>query len=249
MFPLTHIAAAHAVLKRENPLTVTGSVFPDFVTYLGMGRNVGHELGNDLYYYTLAQEEAMLDFPLGVLTHGTSLPGLDTYADENYHGTERGFCFTEGEKIAAEVENICHVPPNMANWKAHNFIEIGFDIITTQKFPEIRERAEAVLLAEPSKELLAYLSGYLQVAEGQIAEMFREVPKQFCFDGNNIEEFTRKYLLSLERRHGIVGGSVKEAMTITEKAMEIVAPQYDDFMAEAIAFMTRALSNFPKVWA
>lgn len=247
MFPLTHIAAAQAVLKKENTLTVFGSVFPDYVPYLGMGRNLGHELGRDLYYETLSKDSSMLDFALGVLTHGTALPGLDMYADEDYHGTGEGFCFREGRKIAKEVENICKVPPALAVWKAHNFIEIGFDAITAKKFPNMRERAEKNLL-HSSFPNLSYLSSYLSLPEENLAAMFREVPQQFCFDGSDLKELTRKYLLSLERRHGIVGGDLKEAMTITEKAVAIVEPQYDDFMTEAIDLMTKALSRLPKVW-
>ncbi|MEG2639371.1 MAG: hypothetical protein RR992_07695 [Clostridiales bacterium] len=247
MFPLTHIATAFAVLKKENTMTVSGSLFPDFITYLGIGRNMGHELCTDLYYYTLEHSPEHLDFALGALTHGTSLPGLDTYADEEYHGEKPGFCFQQGKKIAQEVNCYCKVPKSMALWKSHNFIEMAFDVITAQRHPDLQARAEHHIYTTPNPAT-GLLSEYLNIAPAQIQEMFSIVPRQFCFNGTDIEEITHKFLLSLERRHGIKGGNLKDATKITEKAVAIIKPQYDDFIGEINQNLTANLSKLPKVW-
>ena len=99
MFPLTHIAVAGKVLKRETRDTVLGSMLPDFVSYLGVGRNLGHEMGFDLYHYACEYDKTYIDLALGVLTHGTCLPGLDTYADESYHGKIWDFVSRRGVKL------------------------------------------------------------------------------------------------------------------------------------------------------
>ncbi|MDO4541506.1 MAG: hypothetical protein Q4C00_01570 [Bacillota bacterium] len=243
MFPLTHIATAEVVLGKENIMTVLGSMFPDFVSYLGIGRNVGHELGRDLYRYCLRYYPRCVDFALGVLTHGTSLPGIDFYADEEYAGKRPGFCFQQGEKIASAVEKICHVPPSMALWKSHNFMEIAFDIITATRQKDLEQRAKDYIFRDDIP-VVKMLEDYLQVSEKNIRDMFRVVPEHFCFDGEDIELMTAKFLQSLKRRHGITGGNLAEATTITREALEIIEPQYDGFMSQVLPLIERDIGAF-----
>ncbi len=244
MFPLTHIATAQAVLGKENNMTVLGSVFPDFVTYLGIGRNVGHELGQDLYNYCQSNYPECVDFALAVLTHGTSLPGIDSYADEVYHHKRPGFCFQEGAKIAPLVEKYCKVPANMALWKAHNFIEIAFDVLTAAKYPDLQARAERHIYS-PNEPVIEMLHHYLQVPKASLEKMFQVTPRQFCFDGTNVALITEKFLDSLERRHGIVGGDLEKATEISRQAVEIITPQYEDFMTEVLSKISDDLSKLP----
>lgn len=243
MFPLTHIAVAGTVLKRETRDTVLGSMLPDFVSYLGVGRNVGHEMGFDLYHYACEYHREFLDLALGVLTHGTCLPGLDFYADESYHGDTMGFCFQQGYKIADQGQRICRIPPSMALWKSHNIIELAFDAITAQRFPELGHCGESAL-EKVDDRLCGFLSGYFRVPENRVAEMFREVPKQFSFDGSDHALMMKKFLRSLERRHGIVGGDLRESIALMEEAIEIVLPQYDEFMGEVLPLLERSLAPY-----
>ena len=64
----------------------------------------------------------------------------DVYKRQVYHHKRPGFCFQEGAKIAPLVEKYCKVPANMALWKAHNFIEIAFDVLTAAKYPDLQAR-------------------------------------------------------------------------------------------------------------
>ncbi len=244
MFPLTHIAVAQKTLNKENTMTVLGSVFPDFVAYLGLGRNLGHELGRDLYYYCLANFPQCLDFALGVLTHGNSLPGIDFYADEEYDNKRPGFCFQQGKALISDIERYCNVPASMAPWKSHNFIEIAFDVLTANRDKTLQQRAEKHIFQEDIP-VIDMLHSYLKLPQKEILEMFRVVPKQFCFNGNDTELMTEKFLLSLRNRHGITGGNLKDAVKITEKSIAIVTPLYDSFMNNALGKIKESLSELP----
>ncbi|MEE0776458.1 MAG: hypothetical protein U0M15_05315 [Bacillota bacterium] len=241
MFPLTHMAVAEKVLGQENQKTILGSLLPDFVSFLGVGRNLGHEMGFDLYHYAQEFDKNYVDLALGVLTHGTCLPGLDTYADEAYHGEAMGFCFLEGRKISEEAARICCLPPSMALWKSHNIIEMAFDALTAERIPDIGQRGEAAL-AHVDESLCRFLSEYFRVEVQKVAEMFQVVPEQFSFDGTDHEVMMKKFLRSLERRHGIVGGNLTEATDLLETAIKIVKPQYDGFMGEVVPAITDALA-------
>lgn len=243
MFPLTHLYTAKTVLGKENPLTVAGCLFPDFGSAIGIGRNLCHECGVDMYYYAKETAPDHLDFALGAMTHGTALPGIDWYADEEYHGVRPGFCFQKGELIAADVAEACNLPAGMALWKTHNIIELAFDVLTEERDPGIGQRA---LRALPEKDAIfctSFLESYLRRSDREIRKMFYTVPDTFSFDGNNIDEMADKFIRSLKKRHNIEGCDKDRLMMLIDKAVTLVEPLYDDFMEETFSAITSALQK------
>lgn len=241
MFPLTHLYTAKAVLGYENRLTALGSLFPDYGAFLGIGRNLCHEMSLDMYHYAIEYFPDDIDFALGALTHGTALPGIDWYADEEYHGLRPGFCFQKGELICDRVAKFCKIPQNMALWKTHNIMEMAFDVITEKRCPGI---GKIVLNAVSSSEppfCTAFLQSYLHCSETQICAMFSEVTGYFSFDGNDFEHMAEKFIVSLKRRHNITGCNKKELIKLIGEAVDIIEPLYDDFMTEALDAITSAL--------
>lgn len=241
MFPLTHIYTAKAVLGRENKLTALGSLFPDYGAFLGLGRNLCHEMSLDMYHYATERFPDHADFALGALTHGTALPGIDWFADEEYHGIHPGFCFQKGELICDEVAACCSLPQNIALWKTHNIIELAFDVITEKKDPGIGKIIFEAIPQENKPFCSAYLQSYLNRSEDDIRTMFTKVTDYFSFDGNNIDEMADKFILSLERRHNITNCKKEDLVGLILKAVDIVEPLYDDFMTEAIGAITSEL--------
>lgn len=232
MFPLTHLYTAKAALGYENRLTALGALFPDYGAFLGIGRNLCHEMSLDMYHYAAEFFPDHIDFALGALTHGTALPGIDWYADEEYHGLRPGFCFQKGELICDAVAECCKLPANMALWKTHNIMELAFDVITEKRCPGL---GGIVLDAVSSSDFCVdFLSSYLCHAPEEIYEMFAEVTGYFSFDGTDLEDMADKFILSLKRRHNITGCDKKSLIKLIEKAVTIVEPLYDDFMAEAV---------------
>lgn len=243
MFPLTHLYTAKQVLGYENEQTVLGALFPDFGAFLNIGRNVCHEMGIDMYHFAEENDARHIDFSLGVLTHGTALPGIDFYADEDYHGRKPGFCFQKGELIAEELQKACNLPPNMAVWKGHNIIELAFDIITEKRCPGIGKTALAAMPADPDNECAVFLESYLNYSRQEIITMFTEVSTHFSFDGTNVGEIADKFLASLVRRHNIRGGNRFDLIRIIGKSVAIIEPFYDDFMAETITLIKADLQK------
>lgn len=233
MFPLTHIALARQVLAKENRQTVLGSVFPDFAVYLKVGRNMAHEMGPDFFDFCRRYHPGHIDFALGVLTHGTNLPGLDFYADEGYGGKDVGYCFQRGAAIAERVQSVCCLPEDMALWKAHNFIEMSFEVLTAQKSPDLTATVMPYFPQEEEAETFCgrVLGDYLDKPASEVFRMFLEVPNTFCFDGTNIPLLAEKYLRQLYARHGIVATDVEGAAAIIADGCRLVAPEYEDFMA------------------
>lgn len=234
MFPLTHLYTARLALGYENHQTVLGAMFPDYGAFLGLGRNLCHEMGVDMFRFAAERMPDHIDFALGAMTHGTALPGIDWYADEEYHGIRPGFCFQKAELICDEVAACCNLPQNMAIWKTHNIIELAFDIITEQKQPDI---GVSVLKALPEKNAdfcTKFLQAYLERSDEEIRTMFTEVTSYFSFDGNDVEDMADKFIVSLKRRHNIENCGRADLIRLIYRAAEIVEPLYDDFMEESV---------------
>ena len=234
MFPLTHLYTAKLALGYENPQTALGSLFPDYGAYLGIGRNLCHEMGVDMYHFAAEHFPDHIDFALGAMTHGTALPGIDWYADEEYHGLRPGFCFQKAELIVDDVKACCNLPQNIAIWKTHNIIELAFDIITEQRCPAIGRSALDALPAKNEDFCTAFLQSYLERPAKDIREMFTEVTDYFSFDGNDVDGMAEKFIVSLERRHNITNCNKPDLIRLIGQAADIVEPLYDDFMEEAV---------------
>jgi hypothetical protein len=243
MFPLTHLYTAERVLGYENHLTALGALFPDYGAFLGIGRNVCHEMGVDMYRYAAEHDPAHLDFAYGALTHGTALPGIDLYADEEYHGRRPGFCFQKGELIAEDMAVCCNLPETMTVWKAHNVIEMAFDILTERRCPNLGKTVLAAVEGRGEPLCVDFLEGYLRRSPEELRRMFTEVTGYFSFDGNDIEAMADKFIVSLKRRHDIDGCDRKGLIRAIGKAVAIVEPFYDDFMDETTAEISAALNR------
>ncbi len=234
MFPLTHLYTAKLALGYETPQTALGSLFPDYGAYLGLGRNLCHEMGVDMFHFAAEQMPDHIDFALGAMTHGTALPGIDWYADEEYHGVRPGFCFQKAELIVDEVKACCNLPQNIAIWKTHNIIELAFDILTEQRQPDIGKTVLNALPENNDAFCTKFLGAYLERSDEDIREMFTEVTTYFSFDGNNVDDMAEKFIVSLKRRHGIENCDKKDLIRLIHRATEIVEPLYDDFMEESV---------------
>ena len=230
MFPLTHIALAREVLGRENPQTILGSVFPDFAVFLGVGRNMAHEMGPDFFDFCLRYYPEHMDFALGILTHGTNLPGLDYFADEAYDGKDVGYCFQRAQAIAEKVRDVCRLPEEMALWKAHNFIEMSFEVLTAKEQSDMEVRALSAFPEDEESFCAKVLSDYFDQSPADVFRMFRVVPENFCFAGLDIPCMARKYLAQLKRRHGIEATDVEGAAAIIREGCELVKEEYGPFM-------------------
>ncbi len=244
MFPLTHVALAREVLGYENQQTVLGAVFPDFAVYLGVGRNMAHEMGPDFFDYCLRYAADHADFALGVLSHGTNLPGLDAYADEAYDGKDTGYCFQRAEKIADKVRRVCRLPEDMALWKAHNFIEMSFEALTAERHPDIGTRTVASFPGDGGAFCGEVLSAYLRRPPEDVRRMFQLAPKNFCFDGRNTRALAEKYLEQLARRHGVEADDVEGAMAIIEEGRDLVREEYEPFMGFCREEIVKSLAPY-----
>lgn len=246
MFPLTHMAAAKEILDKDTIMVATGAIFPDDCAFLGYSRNTCHNLSLDLYDYCREYwpEEPYLDFVRASLTHSPILPGLDFYADEEYGGELRGYCFQRGEKLVPKVMQICHLNEGLAYWKAHNFIEMAFEVLTADRYPGIGDEITALLPRLEQEFPATFLAEYLHRDEASIHKMYRVVSEHFCFDGHDIREMAARFTRHIAHSFQVECADADAAASLILEAKELVANEYDAFMDEAILHIRQAIQPF-----
>ncbi|WP_424659528.1 hypothetical protein [Desulfofundulus sp.] len=131
MYPQTHVYFAERVCGKLTDALVLGSIFPDMIAALALGREESHGRGKELLA-ALEHDPQLRDFARGVLTHGVIPEGLDYYGDEKYLDYERGYCFEKGRPLIEETIRACNLPPAMGWWKSHNIVEMGIELLTGQ---------------------------------------------------------------------------------------------------------------------
>ena len=231
MFPLTHLYTAKEILGYETPHSAVGSLFPDFGVIIGHGRNLCHEMSRDLYDFACQHHDKPgMEFATAALTHDIALPGIDWYADEEYHGVRTGFCFQQGQLISERVAKACNLNHSMAVWKAHNVMEMGFDLLTEELHPGCGKVAYKVL-SEPHNTDFKLLQAYLNCSCEQLDTMLQTGSRLFSYDGD-VEDMATKFIASLKGQNDALACDKSMLMGLIYEAAELIRPCYEDFMAE-----------------
>lgn len=247
MFPLTHALVAQNLLNSAHPRIILGGVFPDLANVIGLHRDVTHEMGEDFYRFCQRQEENLLDFAQGVISHGANPPGLDYYADQSYRGQDQGYCFQRAVPLVERVVETCGIPPHMGLWKAHNFIEMAFDVISVELYPSLTDQFAAALADGAAVKACArILGGYFHIEEEKVETAFLRMPHFFCLTDVTSFHMAEKYALQLEKRHGVKNADPWGMAEVIQEAREMVQGEFTPFINGVLDEMTPFLSLYPR---
>lgn len=231
MFPICHIYFADRVFGSISDFSVLGSIYPDAVISKVLNRDVTHYNTKKIYQYFKNDDEYMKEFALGAESHGVDMKGIDYYSDEKYLDSDRGYCFLKGKRIEKEVIDCCHVPENLGLWKAHNFIEMAFELYLDNKNSYTKELFKNAL---SQKSKISYISRKLSSFYGIEASYFE---KKFCnfsyfFDYEHVNAYTmaQKYSLQLYQKHGIKNMDVKLGASAILKGVDIIKEDAESFL-------------------
>lgn len=230
MFPLTHLH----VLSRIHPLdhqAVLGSVFPDTCIASSLTWRETHRCGLDFFRFLApSQRSEFSPFVVGLLSHGIEPHGLDFYADECYKDFGCGYSFHKAPPLVREAIEVCLIEEKMGPWKAHNFIEMGVEILVAESRGDLFEH---LLSALEDNELVVRLSAPLGSFFGRPK---REMEDSFNLFrpllSSNIETLAEKYVMQLGVKHGIHGINQRRVSDLIARAMELVAEDYGAFLLD-----------------
>ena len=145
MYPLTHAWFARRTWGEPAEATILGTMLPDTIIVSGLPWSLTHEPGLELLAQLASLGRAERDFARGWLSHAVDPHGLDYFGDHDYPGTRRGYCFELALPYADRAAEICGLPQNLGWWKAHNFVEMGIELLAADDWAEAAGACEAAL--------------------------------------------------------------------------------------------------------
>lgn len=245
MFPMCHIYFANEVLGQLSCFSLLGSIYPDIAGLANLSRNVTHYNTADLYEFFKFKDVKMKEFAMGAVTHGVDLKGLDYYSDEMYPGLDSGYCFYMGKEIENEVIECCRIPREWGLWKAHNFIEMAFDLYLCRRNNWIEDFFNRTL---GSEDVIDYISNCLgefySLPSYTLREGFiRFIKFSACYQVD-VHAIVKRYAFQLREKHGILDMNTSKGEEILLKALDIVKAGADDFFELTVQNVRETTSKF-----
>ena len=231
MFPLVHYYVNYKLYDRIPKHTVLGGMWPDLAAAAGWNRNDAHVMGDDFYQWCMEHAPEGRDLARGIISHCSKPKCVDYYADEYWPGYHKGWCFLMGEPYMPEVAAATKLESNKIWWKAHNFVEISFELMTDEADPSLKKDLLAVLNDSSAiREIAELLSAYTGCPAGAICAAYAGAPQTFALENVSPEELAQKQHLSFIRRFDHHDADVPAMAALIRKMKRELANEYGPFL-------------------
>ncbi|WP_148135634.1 hypothetical protein [Candidatus Formimonas warabiya] len=244
---MTHTLVAQTLLGNAHPRIILGGIFPDLGTAIGLNRDVTHAMGRDFYQFCREGNPEFLDFAQAVISHGSDPRGLDYYADQSFAGKDTGYCFQRAVPLVDKVVAACGIPPDMGLWKAHNFIEMAYEVIAVEKHPHLTESVFQALSDDQTVHRCSQvLARYFGLDTGKIEMTFRQMPHFFCLSQVTPLHLAEKYAVQLEKRHQVHTADIAAMTGVIQEAREQVEEEFPLFINGSLTLISPVITQFPR---
>ncbi len=232
MFAIAHAHLMERIFPERTPMHYLGCAWPDMLFNGPLKHEQTHR--ECLALLARAREHApeLTPFVRAAITHGEEPHGFDWYSDKAYDpGAERGYAFERARPFVDDVVAATHVPPDIGLWKAHNFVEMSFEIALGQAYPHLGPMVAAACtdgaLARATAELAA---GYFQVSADEVMRNIIDFPATVSLDHPTSLTLAQTYAKQLELKHGVTDADIPAMAAIIDRVWEAIAPDREAFL-------------------
>ena len=246
MYPLVHYYVNKQVFGEVSHLTALGALWPDLAVGAGGDRDEAHTRGVDFFNWCSANMPDALDAARGMIGHGIDPPCVDYYADEYWPDHIRGYMFREALPYLAQVAActgldgdtaISLLPPGgeppRSNvwWKAHNLIEMSYEMITASIDPQIgTQLLESVADAKAVAILSQAIHRWLGLDAGAITDIYSAVPVSYALVDAGALAQAKVQAASMHHRFSNYNVDIPALAALLEKISCDQAEKYPIFM-------------------
>lgn len=245
MYPKTHVYFAKKIFHELNDALVLGSIFPDIAVGADIKREISHGSGVKMLLAFMDKSDQVKEFAKGNSTHGNTPKGLDFFGDEQYPPHERGYAFEKARPFIEEVI-ACNIPEKMAWWKGHNIIEMGVELLISQKndFGQIIHSA----FNNPSLilEICSHASSFYNCSPAKLENCFKVFIKFIDKEQSTAESLAHIFEVQMLKRHQIQIDTKKTAQLIKKASLE-VSLDIDLFLKEITPIVQKNLAPFVNI--
>lgn len=274
MFPLVHHIVNRKIAEHVTSEMVMGALWPDMAIGAKVNRQLSHSGGEDFFLWCEANAPDYLDLARGVISHGSTPGCVDYYADEylpaelaaslnldtdgNFTSSPyftsshtqsypKGLCFTLGEKYVDAVKASTNLPDDLIWWKAHNFVEMGYELLTNQAHPDLRhDILEVVRNPAEVGRSADVLAEYFHASASKIKIIFSRVPILFALDPVTPEQLVRKQLRMFIIKFGHSDINKSKMIELLEEMTEDLRPTYAPVMDYLVRQAAQTMSKFKR---
>lgn len=256
MFPIAHVWLLEQVVPNPTPAHYLGCVWPDMLFGSPLSHVDSHQRGAELLAFARAWRQQggagaddLLAFMVGALTHGSQPHGFDWYSDEAWGEqppaakAAKGFAFQRGLPLAGATAAACQLPPSYGPWKAHNIVEMAFEVPLHTAHPHLGERFVA---ANNDHALIERVTTPLGAFFGQppadLAAAITTFARYWIFPAA-IPTLAHIYALQLRGKHQVSAPDEAAIAGLIERAAELIAPERDAYLAACVAGVAAMLDE------
>lgn len=235
MFPLVHYFVNSKIYENVPDLMAIGGIFPDLAASAGMDRNFAHNMGREFYRWCIQNAQEAIPLARGIISHGTDPHCVDYYADEYWPGYRKGWCFMQGEAYMAEVARVTRLPEDLIWWKGHNFVEISYELLTDEKYPELRPRLLESISSKDAIDLASEtLAAYSGLPEEDFRRVILNVPNIFALTEMTPLTLAEKQNIAFIHRHKVTDADVPGMAELFCRIRDAMRPGYDTYFTKVI---------------
>ncbi|HEY7834106.1 MAG TPA: hypothetical protein VIG30_11090 [Ktedonobacterales bacterium] len=254
MFPIAHVWLLERVVAAPTPAHYLGCVWPDMLFGSPLGHVESHQRGAELLAFARARQrreapgsEELLAFVTGALSHGSQPHGFDWYSDEAWGGQPpeaKGYAFQRGLPLADATAAACRLAPEFGAWKAHNIVEMAFEVPLHTADPRLGERFVA---AGRDAALVARIAGPLGEFFGKPAEALAAAMTIFArywVVPDAVATLAHIYALQVRAKHQVPDPDEAAIAGLIARATDLIAPDRDAYLAacvQEVGAMLRAM--------
>jgi hypothetical protein len=230
MYPLTHAWFTRRVWGEPTETTILGTMLPDTIIVSGLDWSLTHEPGLELLAELASAGPSERDFARGWLSHAVDPHGLDYFGDHDYPGTRRGYCFELALPYADRAAEICGLSRDLGWWKAHNFVEMGIELLAAREWPDAARVCETALATVGRHEaLIGRVSSLLAVDPESIRRGYEGFACFLQFDDISPQGLARAYERQVRAKHGVDGIDRQGAAALIEECAELARSTLEEF--------------------
>lgn len=248
MFPIAHVWLLERVIPAPTPAHYLGCVWPDMLFSSPLNHVDSHQRGAELLAFAQTRQRAgmsdadeLLAFVVGALTHGSQPHGFDWYSDEAWGdqppeaNEAKGYAFQRGLPLAAATAAACRLPPEDGAWKAHNIVEMAFEVPMYTAGPHLGERFAA---ANRDEALVARIAAPLGAFYGKPAKALAAAMTTFArywvFPAS-VTTLAHIYAMQTRAKHHVNDPDEAALATLIGRAAELIAPDRDAYLDTCVA--------------
>ena len=245
MYPLVHYYVNQRIFGAVPHIMALGALWPDLAVGAGGDRDQAHVQGAEFFYWCKENMPQALDAARGMLSHGIDPPCVDYYADEFWPDHVRGYMFREALPYLPQVAACTgldgdtdipllprgvEAPRSNVWWKAHNFVEIAYEIITDRLHPQIGGQLLDAVKDQAAVDLFAQaLQEWKGFAPQRVYDLFYAVPDSYALADAGAQAQAQMQAASMHHRFTNFKADIPAMANLLEQISQDQAEKYHSF--------------------